>query len=86
MTFRTRLVVLLVSTPLVAFAIVTESVFSWPGTGKLLIESIGRLDRPVVVAYLLVIVSIFVVLNLLTDLVYLVLDPRVRFAAASQSE
>lgn len=71
---------------LVAFAIVTESVFSWPGTGKLLIESIGRLDRPLVVAYLLVIVSIFVVLNLLTDLVYLVLDPRVRFAAASQSE
>jgi peptide/nickel transport system permease protein len=71
---------------LIAFAIVTESVFSWPGTGKLLIEAIGRLDRPVVVAYLLVIVSIFVLLNLVTDLVYIVLDPRVRFDGAAGSE
>ncbi len=71
---------------LVAFAIVTETVFSWPGTGKLLIESIGRLDRPVVVAYLLVIVSIFVLLNLLTDLAYLLLDPRVRFDAGARAE
>jgi len=66
---------------LIAFAIVTESVFSWPGTGKLLIDAIAQLDRPVVVAYLLVTVSIFIVLNLVTDVLYTLLDPRVRFDA-----
>ena len=62
----------------VAFAVVTESVFSWPGMGKLLIDSIINLDRPVVVAYLLLIVFFLVMLNLLVDIVYTVLDPRVR--------
>jgi peptide/nickel transport system permease protein len=64
----------------IAFAIVTESVFAWPGMGKLLIDSINLLDRPVIVAYLLVIVTIFIVINLLVDLLYSVLDPRVRLA------
>ena len=49
---------------LIAFAIVTESVFAWPGMGKLLIDSISVLDRPVIVAYLLVIVTLFIVINL----------------------
>ncbi|HVF63214.1 MAG TPA: ABC transporter permease [Casimicrobiaceae bacterium] len=62
----------------IAFAIVTESVFAWPGMGKLLIDSINFLDRPVIVAYLMVIVTIFIVINLLVDLLYSVLDPRVR--------
>lgn len=62
----------------VAFAVVTETVFSWPGMGKLLIDSILLLDRPVVVAYLVVIVVFFVMLNLVVDLLYSVLDPRVR--------
>ncbi|MFC4279127.1 ABC transporter permease [Achromobacter aloeverae] len=62
----------------VAFAVVTESVFSWPGMGKLLIDSIINLDRPVVVAYLLLIVFFLVMLNLVVDIVYTVLDPRVR--------
>jgi len=62
----------------VAFAVVTETVFSWPGMGKLLIDSILLLDRPVVVAYLVVIVFFFVILNLVVDLLYSVLDPRVR--------
>ncbi|HVE50741.1 MAG TPA: ABC transporter permease [Casimicrobiaceae bacterium] len=62
----------------IAFAIVTESVFAWPGMGKLLIDSINFLDRPVIVAYLLVIVSIFIFINLIVDLLYSVLDPRVR--------
>jgi peptide/nickel transport system permease protein len=53
-------------------------VFSWPGMGKLLLDSILLLDRPVVVAYLMIIVVFFVVLNLLVDLLYSVLDPRVR--------
>lgn len=63
---------------LIAFSVVTETVFAWPGMGKLLIDSILRLDRPVVVAYLLLTVTMFVVLNLAVDLLYSVLDPRVR--------
>ena len=63
---------------LIAFAIVTESVFAWPGMGKLLIDSINLLDRPVIVAYLLVIVTFFIVINLAVDILYSALDPRVR--------
>ena len=65
---------------MIAFAVVTETVFSWPGMGKLLIDSINRLDRPVIVAYLMLIVFIFVIINFLVDLLYTVLDPRVRIA------
>lgn len=64
----------------VAFAVVTESVFAWPGMGKLLLDSINVLDRPVIVAYLLIIVSLFVFINLLVDIAYSALDPRVRLA------
>jgi peptide/nickel transport system permease protein len=67
----------------IAFAIVTESIFAWPGTGKLLIDSINQLDRPVVVAYLLVIVTIFILINLVVDVLYSLLDPRVRLGAAA---
>ena len=66
----------------IAFAIVTESIFAWPGMGKLIIDSINALDRPVVVAYLLVIVVLFFVINLVVDIVYSVLDPRVRLGEA----
>ncbi len=62
----------------IAFAIVTESVFAWPGMGKLLVDSINLLDRPVIVAYLVVIVLMFVIINLLVDVLYSALDPRVR--------
>jgi peptide/nickel transport system permease protein len=62
----------------VAFAVVTESVFAWPGMGKLIIDSINVLDRPVIVAYLMMIVVLFILLNLAVDLLYTVLDPRVR--------
>ena len=62
----------------VAFAVVTESVFAWPGMGKLIIDSINVLDRPVIVAYLMMIVFLFITINLLVDLLYTVLDPRVR--------
>ena len=64
----------------IAFAVVTESIFAWPGMGKLIIDSINRLDRPVIVAYLLVVVSMFVVINLVVDILYSVLDPRVRLS------
>jgi peptide/nickel transport system permease protein len=67
---------------LIAFAIVTESVFAWPGMGKLLVDSINFLDRPVIVAYLLVIVTLFIVINLVVDLLYSALDPRVRLGEA----
>jgi peptide/nickel transport system permease protein len=63
---------------LIAFAVVTETIFAWPGMGKLAIDSIHALDRPVVLAYLLVVSVLFVVLNLLVDVVYTFLDPRIR--------
>jgi peptide/nickel transport system permease protein len=68
---------------LIAFAVVTESIFAWPGMGKLLIDSINVLDRPVIVAYLLVVVLIFVIINLIVDLAYTALDPRVRLSGRS---
>ena len=63
---------------LIAFATVTESIFAWPGLGKLVIDAIVNLDRPIVVAYLLFVVALFLVLNLVVDIIYAVLDPRVR--------
>ncbi|MCK4165509.1 ABC transporter permease [Ralstonia pseudosolanacearum] len=64
----------------IAFSIVTESIYAWPGMGKLIIDSIQLLDRPVIVAYLLVIVTLFILINLVVDLIYGVLDPRVRLS------
>jgi peptide/nickel transport system permease protein len=62
----------------IAFSVVTESIFAWPGMGKLIIDSINLLDRPVIVAYLMLIVLLFVFINLMVDLLYTALDPRVR--------
>ncbi|WP_145134284.1 ABC transporter permease [Roseomonas gilardii] len=62
----------------IAFSVVTESVFAWPGMGKLIIDSINVLDRPVIVAYLMIIVLMFIIINLTVDLMYSALDPRVR--------
>ncbi|HET7297218.1 MAG TPA: ABC transporter permease [Burkholderiales bacterium] len=67
---------------LIAFSVVTETVFAWPGMGKLLIDSIQRLDRPVIVAYLVITVLMFIVINLIVDIVYSMLDPRVRLKEA----
>ena len=63
---------------LIAFTIVTETIFAWPGTGKLIIDSIQNLDRPVVVAYLLVVSLIFIGINFMVDILYTFIDPRVR--------
>jgi peptide/nickel transport system permease protein len=63
---------------LIAFAVVTESIFAWPGMGKLIIDSINQLDRPVMVAYLMMIVLLFIAINLTVDILYSVIDPRVR--------
>jgi peptide/nickel transport system permease protein len=66
----------------IAFAVVTETIFAWPGMGKLVIDSIFQLDRPIVVAYLLVVVFMFILINLVVDVLYSILDPRVRLADA----
>ena len=66
----------------IAYAVVTESIFAWPGAGKLILDSINTLDRPVVVAYLMVVAVLFVTLNLLVDVLYKLLDPRVRLEGA----
>jgi len=67
----------------IAFAVVTETVFAWPGMGKLIIDSINVLDRPVIVAYLMMIVLLFVTINLVVDILYMILDPRVRMERGS---
>jgi peptide/nickel transport system permease protein len=67
---------------LVAFSVVTETIFAWPGMGKLLIGAIQQLDRPLIVAYLILIVLLFVAINLVVDIIYSLLDPRVRLADA----
>ena len=61
-----------------AFAVVTETIFSWPGLGKLIIDSITSLDRPVMVAYLMLVALFFIGINLVVDLSYAALDPRLR--------
>lgn len=67
----------------IAFAVVVESIFSWPGVGKMLIDAIAVLDRPLIVAYLIFVVIMFVALNLITDILYSLLDPRVRLGGNS---
>jgi peptide/nickel transport system permease protein len=68
---------------LVAFSTITETVFAWPGMGKLLIDSIYQLDRPVVVAYVMLATLLFVTVNLLVDILYAALDPRVKLSGGS---
>ena len=63
---------------LIAFAIITESVFQWPGMGRLFLQSIQEVDLPVMSAYLVMISFLFVVLNLVVDILYYVVDPRLR--------
>ncbi|MCL7466273.1 ABC transporter permease [Phaeovulum sp. NW3] len=60
-------------------AVVTETVFSWPGVGRLIVQSVSQRDFPVIIAGVFLLSLIFVVINLIVDLLYSVLDPRVRF-------
>ncbi len=69
---------------LLAFAVVTETIFAWPGVGRLLLESITMLDRPVIVAYLMATVLLYVVMNFIVDVLYALLDPRVRVAGSER--
>ncbi|OYU47722.1 MAG: ABC transporter permease [Rhizobiales bacterium PAR1] len=88
-TILTRHVLRLIAIPIVtvfglelgstmAFAVVTETIFSWPGVGKLIIDSITTLDRPVMVAYLMLVAFFFIVINFVVDISYAALDPRLR--------
>jgi peptide/nickel transport system permease protein len=63
---------------IIAFAIVTETVFQWPGMGLLFIQSVGAADIPVMAAYLMLIALVFVTINLIVDLLYYLVDPRLR--------
>ena len=92
-TILSRHVLRLISIPLVtvfglefsstlAFAVVTETIFSWPGIGKLIIDSISSLDRPVMVAYLMLVAFLFIMINFLVDIAYAALDPRLRVRRA----
>ncbi len=65
----------------IAFAIITESVFQWPGMGRLFLQAIQQVDIPVMSAYLIMIAFFFVVINLITDLTYYAIDPRLRSGA-----
>jgi peptide/nickel transport system permease protein len=62
---------------LIAFATITETIFAWPGMGKLLIDSIYRADRPVIVVYLMLVALIFVLINFVIDILYTLIDPRI---------
>jgi peptide/nickel transport system permease protein len=66
----------------VAFAIVTESVFQWPGLGSLFVQAVQFVDIPVMAAYLMLVALVFVIVNLMVDLIYFALDPRLREANA----
>ncbi len=69
---------------LIAFAVVTETIFAWPGMGKLIIDAIGVLDRPVILAYLMITVVMFSIINLIVDILYSLVDPRVRLEGGSR--
>ena len=62
---------------LIAFTTITETIFAWPGMGKLLMDSITSLDRPVISAYLLFVAMLFVVINFVVDILYTFIDPRI---------
>ena len=63
---------------IIAFAIITESVFQWPGMGLMFIQAVGEVDIPVMAAYLVLIAFLFVIINLVVDMLYFVVDPRLR--------
>jgi peptide/nickel transport system permease protein len=68
----------------IALAVVTETIFSWPGMGKLLIDSIESLDRPLIVAYMIITVLMFVTINFFVDVIYTLLDPRIKIGSLAR--
>jgi len=68
---------------IIAFAIITEQVFQWPGMGLLFIQAVSNVDIPIMAAYLLLSAFIFVTINLVVDILYAVVDPRIRIGAGA---
>jgi peptide/nickel transport system permease protein len=66
---------------IIAFAIITETVFQWPGMGLMFLQAVQNADIPIMSAYLLLVALIFLIINLLVDLLYVAVDPRIRIAA-----
>jgi peptide/nickel transport system permease protein len=69
----------------IGFAVITESVFQWPGLGLLFLQSVAAADVPVMSAYLVLIAAVFVVINLVVDLLYLWIDPRLRLGGGLEA-
>lgn len=67
----------------IAFAIITETVFQWPGMGLLFLQAVQNVDIPIMAAYLLMIAFLFVVINLVVDILYVVVDPRIRITGSA---
>jgi peptide/nickel transport system permease protein len=65
---------------IIAFAIITETVFQWPGMGLMFLQAVQTVDIPIMSAYLLLVASLFVLINLIVDLLYVVVDPRIRIS------
>lgn len=71
---------------IIAFALITESVFQWPGMGLLFIQAVGNADIPIMAAYLVLIAFVFVVINLIVDILYVIVDPRLRSSSGGSDE
>ncbi|MBN8943643.1 MAG: ABC transporter permease [Rhizobiales bacterium] len=65
---------------IIAFAIITETVFQWPGMGLMFLQAVQNVDIPIMSAYLLLVATLFVIINLIVDLLYVAVDPRIRIA------
>ncbi len=66
---------------LIAFSVITETVFQWPGTGLMFIQAVDFVDVPIMAAYLCFVALVFVTVNLVVDLLYFAIDPRIRIGA-----
>ena len=67
---------------LIAFAIITETVFQWPGMGQMFLQAIDNVDIPIMSAYLILVAFFFVAINMIVDILYYVVDPRLRIDSA----
>lgn len=69
---------------MMAYTILTETVFQWPGMGFMFLEAVNRADTPLIIAYMMVVAALFVVINTVVDLIYILIDPRVSLAGGAQ--
>ena len=67
---------------LIAYSVITETVFQWPGTGLMFIQAVDFVDVPIMAAYLIFVALLFVVINLIVDILYFVVDPRIRLGGS----